>query len=132
MLDILAVFAGGGLGAVVRHLLTFVPWKTIGAVEFPLATLVTNVAGSFVIGFIVGAVATRGMSPRSVLFAKTGICGGFTTFSTFALESQGLIDRGAYAAAAAYMALSFSLGVLACMAGQLVCARLLASSVSAG
>lgn len=126
MLDILAVFAGGGLGAVARHLLTFVPWKTVGAVEFPLDTLVTNVLGSFVIGLIVGTVATRGMSSRAVLFAKTGVCGGFTTFSTFALESQGLIDRGAYGPAAAYMLLSFVLGVAACVAGQLLAGRVFA------
>lgn len=128
MLDVLAVFAGGGLGAVVRHLLTLVPWKTVGAVEFPLGTLVTNVLGSFAIGLIVGAVATRGLPPRPVLFAKTGACGGFTTFSTFALESQGLIDRGAYGPAAAYMLLSFALGVAACVAGQLLAERLLASA----
>lgn len=125
MLDLLAVFAGGGLGAVGRHLLTFVPWKTVGAMEFPLATLVTNVVGSFVIGLIVGAVATRGLSPRFVLFAKTGVCGGFTTFSTFALESQGLIDRGDYGWAACYMLASFMLGVSACLVGQLLVARLL-------
>lgn len=128
MLDVLAVFAGGGLGAVVRHLLTLVPWKTVGAVEFPLGTLVTNVLGSFAIGLIVGAVATRGLPPRAVLFAKTGVCGGFTTFSTFALESQGLIDRGAYGPAAAYMLLSFALGVAACVAGQLLAERLLTSA----
>ena len=128
MLDVLAVFAGGGLGAVVRHLLTLVLWKTVGAVEFPLGTLVTNVLGSFAIGLIVGAVATRGLPPRAALFAKTGVCGGFTTFSTFALESQGLIDRGAYGPAAAYMLLSFALGVAACVAGQLLAERLLASA----
>ncbi|WP_293818804.1 fluoride efflux transporter CrcB [uncultured Parolsenella sp.] len=127
MLDVLAVFAGGGLGAVARHLLTLVPWKAVGAVEFPLGTLVTNVLGSFAIGLIVGA-ATRGLPPRAVLFAKTGVCGGFTTFSTFALESQGLIDRGSYGTAAAYMLLSFALGVAACVAGQLLAERLLASA----
>ncbi len=128
MLDVLAVFAGGGLGAVARHLLTLVPWKTVGAVEFPLGTLVTNVLGSFAIGLIVGAAATRGLPSRAVLFAKTGVCGGFTTFSTFALESQGLIDRGSYGPAAAYMLLSFALGVAACVAGQLLAERLLASA----
>lgn len=128
MLDVLAVFAGGGLGAVCRHLLTFVPWKTVGSVEFPLATLVTNVLGSFAIGVIVGLVATRGLSPRAVLFTKTGICGGFTTFSTFALETSGLFDRGAYVAGLSYMALSFVLGVAACVAGQLLVGRLLGRS----
>lgn len=131
MLDVLAVFLGGGLGAVARHLLAFVPWKTVGPMEFPLGTLVTNVLGSFVIGALVGTAATHGMSPRAVLFTKTGICGGFTTFSTFALESQGLLDRGAYGAACAYVLLSFVLGVSACLAGQVLVGRLLAPGTSA-
>lgn len=118
MPDAIAVFLGGGLGSLGRWALTFVPWKTVGEAGFPLATLVTNVAGAFLIGVVVAAAAPAGLSPRATLLLKTGVCGGFTTFSTFALETGELIERGAYGVAAAYLMLSFVLGVAACLAAQ--------------
>lgn len=118
MLDAIAVFLGGGLGSLGRWALTFVPWKTVGEAGFPLATLVTNVAGAFLIGVVVAAAVPAGLSPRATLLLKTGVCGGFTTFSTFALETGDLIERGAYGVAAAYLMLSFVLGVAACLAAQ--------------
>lgn len=127
MLDMLAVFAGGGLGSIARYLLTLVPWKTVGDVQFPLGTLVTNIVGSFAVGVIVGlAAGGDALSPRALLFAKVGICGGFTTFSTFALETSGLLERGEYLVGGVYMLLSFALGVAACFAGQMLAGRLLA------
>ena len=117
MLDAIAVFVGGGLGSLGRWALTFVPWKTVGEAGFPLATLVTNVAGAFR-GIVVAAGPVAGLSPRTTLLLKTGVCGGFTTFSTFALETGDLLERGAIGAAAAYLLLSFSLGVAACLAAQ--------------
>lgn len=118
MPDAIAVFLGGGLGSLGRWALTFVPWKTAAEVGFPLATLVTNVAGAFLIGVVVAAAVPAGLSPRATLLLKTGVCGGFTTFSTFALETGDLIERGAYGVAAAYLVLSFVLGVAACLAAQ--------------
>lgn len=118
MLDAIAVFLGGGLGSLGRWALTLVPWKTAAEAGFPLATLVTNVAGAFLIGVVVAATAPAGLSPRATLLLKTGVCGGFTTFSTFALETGDLIERGAYGVAAAYLVLSFVLGVAACLAAQ--------------
>lgn len=118
MLDAIAVFLGGGLGSLGRWALTFVPWKTAAEAGFPLATLVTNVAGAFLIGVVVAAAVPAGLSPRATLLLKTGVCGGFTTFSTFALETGDLIERGAYGVAAAYLMLSFVLGVAACLAAQ--------------
>lgn len=118
MLDTIAVFLGGGLGSLGRWALTFVPWKTAAEAGFPLATLVTNVAGAFLIGVVVAAAVPAGLSPRATLLLKTGVCGGFTTFSTFALETGDLIERGAYGVAAAYLMLSFVLGVAACLAAQ--------------
>ncbi len=74
---------------------------------FPIATFSINVVGAFAIGFIV-AWATRNaqMSPEMLLLLKAGVCGGFTTFSTFSLESMQLIEAGAWAMAVAYMVLS--------------------------
>lgn len=118
MPDAIAVFLGGGLGSLGRWALTFVPWKTAAEAGFPLATLVTNVAGAFLIGVVVAAAVPAGLSPRATLLLKTGVCGGFTTFSTFALETGDLIERGAYGVAAAYLVLSFVLGVAACLAAQ--------------
>lgn len=118
MPDAIAVFLGGGLGSLGRWALTFVPWKTAAEAGFPLATLVTNVAGAFLIGVVVAAAVPAGLSPRATLLLKTGVCGGFTTFSTFALETGDLIERGAYGVAAAYLVLSFVLGVAACLGAQ--------------
>ena len=124
MLDAISVFVGGGLGSLARWALTFVPWKTVGEAGFPLATLVTNVAGAFLIGVVVAAAPLAGLSPRTTLLLKTGVCGGFTTFSTFALETGGLIERGAYVTAGAYLVLSFVLGVAACLAAQMLVATI--------
>lgn len=124
LLDLLAVFAGGGLGSVLRYLITLTPLKEVGAASFPLGTLITNVVGSFVIGIIAAlAVTNAALSPRMTLFAKVGICGGFTTFSTFALESTGLFQRSEYLLGGLYMVLSFALGVAAVIAAQLLVAR---------
>ena len=73
------------------------------------------------IGFIAGLAARRGLSQNAQLFFKTGLCGGFTTFSTFSLESWQLLKAGSYALAAAYMALSLVLCLLGVLAG-LYCA----------
>ena len=76
-------------------------------------------AGAFAIGLIAAAAAKNAdISPRIVLLLKTGICGGFTTFSTFALEISDLIRGGSWAAAAAYMLLSLILGVAAVFAAE--------------
>lgn len=73
----------------------------------------------YLIGLIAAAAAKNAdLSPRVVLLLKTGICGGFTTFSTFALEISDLIRGGSWAAAAAYMLLSLILGVAAVFAAE--------------
>lgn len=90
----------------------------MGEAGFPLATLVTNVAAPFSLASSWRPRLPAGLSPRTTLLLKTGVCGGFTTFSTFALETGDLLERGALGAAAAYLLLSFSLGVAACLAAQ--------------
>lgn len=115
MLNCLAVGAGGFIGAVLRYLITLIPLKT----EFPLKTLAVNLIGCFVIGIIAGLAENRlADNARLILFLKTGICGGFTTFSSFALETDELIGSGRYAQAVLYAAASLLSGIAAAFLGQ--------------
>ena len=74
----------------------------------------TNILGAMAIGFIAGLLGTRDdLSPNVALFWKTGVCGGFTTFSTFSLEAWQLLEKGNYLLSALYALLS----VVCCVAG---------------
>lgn len=120
-MNFLFVALGGALGAAGRYAISLIPVKT----SFPVLTLITNVAGAVLIGFIVGlASAKDGLSPSSVLFWKTGVCGGFTTFSTFSLEAFTLFENKSYAAGGAYMALSVALCLIGIFWGRKIAAVL--------
>ena len=117
MAECLFVGIGGFIGSVCCYLIGLIPLSQSNG--FPVKTLVINIAGAFAIGLIAAAAAKNAdISPRIVLLLKTGICGGFTTFSTFALEISDLIRGGSWAAAAAYMLLSLILGVAAVFAAE--------------
>jgi CrcB protein len=106
----LCVALGGALGATARYLISLLPIKT----DFPILTLFTNIVGAILIGFVVGIVAEKqSISQNTLLFWKTGVCGGFTTFSTFSLESVNLIEHQQYWQGGLYMFLS----VCFCMVG---------------
>lgn len=105
---------GGALGAMLRYAISQLPVKS----SFPILTLITNVVGAFVIGIIV-ALAVRGnLNDNVILFLKTGVCGGFTTFSTFSLEAYNLFKDKRTGAGIAYALLSLILCILAVMLGQ--------------
>ena len=90
MMNCLAVGLGGFLGSVLRCPLSLVLLDRTGS--FPVNTLCANVLGAFAIGLIAAALSRQsGLNPRLILFLKVGVCGGFTTFSTFALETNGLL-----------------------------------------
>lgn len=72
---------GGFIGSVLRYLFGLIPLKTTHG--FPLLTLSINILGAFLIGFISTIALKESMNPHLVLLLKTGLCGGFTTFSTF-------------------------------------------------
>ena len=119
MLNCLVVALGGGIGACLRYLIGLIPLKE--PFTFPVKTLFINILGCFVIGLIAAISAkTTSLSPRTVLFIKTGLCGGFTTFSTFALETETLLKTGHIGLAILYVALSVVVGVGLAFAGQLV------------
>ena len=88
--SLLAVGTGGALGAIGRWGLSLLPFRG----EFPLLTLVTNLLGAVLIGFIAGWAGRGRLSPGWTLFWKTGVCGGFTTFSTFSLDTFNLYHTG--------------------------------------
>jgi len=119
MFECIIVGAGGFLGAVCRYLIGLIPLRE--SLSFPLKTFAINIAGSFLIGMIAAAAAkNNSLNPRFVLFLKVGICGGFTTFSSFALETGTLIESGNTMTAFLYAVLSVILGVAAAFAGQLI------------
>lgn len=105
------------LGSVARYLMSLIPLKTSNG--FPVMTLLINVLGALLIGLIVAwTEKTGGLSAHTVLLLKVGLCGGFTTFSTFALETEQLLQSGRGMAAAIYAVLSVILCVLAVFAAQ--------------
>ena len=113
---ILAVALGGAIGSVARHLISIVSGRAFGA-DFPWGILIINVTGSFLIGAFIGLFAAKwDLSQATRTFLITGICGGYTTFSSFSLDTFYLIERGTYWAAAFYVAGSVVLSVGALVA----------------
>src|SRR5579884_2316160 len=114
----LIVFIGAGIGGALRHGVNVAATRYFGF-GFPYGTLVVNIVGSFVMGLFAGYFAFRPGIPQHVrLFLTTGILGGFTTFSSFSLDTALLIERHAYWLAAAYVAGSFAAGLIALFAGM--------------
>ena len=111
--DILLVIAVGGAGgAAARYGLARALPHAAG--EFPWSTLLTNVAGCFAIGVLMVVVVERLSSSRLVRpFFGTGLLGGFTTFSTYAVDTRALLAAGRPAVAAAYLLGTLVLGLLA-------------------
>jgi len=117
-----AVATGGALGALLRF--------GVGAgllhhsaAGFPWGTLSANVLGSFLLGFLARGLELREAGPRLRAFASVGLCGGFTTFSTFDLESRILLAEGRTAAAVSYSLGSVAVCVASILAGAWLAGR---------
>ena len=118
----LAVALGGAFGSVARFWMTGAMTALTGP-RFPWGTLAINILGSFVIGLVAGITLTParvGMHPDLRIFFMTGICGGFTTFSAFSLQTLELVQAGDVAPAFGYILGSVALCLLAVWGGWLL------------
>lgn len=117
MTTLLAVFFGGGAGALARHYVVFLGTRLVGE-GFPGGTLFVNVVGSFLIGFLLEASALKWNMPLELrAFLVTGFLGGFTTFSAFAFDFYKLAGTGQAVSAGVYAVLSVILSLGAVYGG---------------
>jgi CrcB protein len=112
-MKILLVALGGAVGAVARYLINVSPIAT-ALQPFPFHTFLINVSGSFLIGFI---AVKMDMSDTMKLLLMTGFLGAFTTFSSFELETFGLMREKNLLTAILYVGLSFAVGFIGVAAG---------------
>ena len=111
------VAIGGALGATCRYLISQALAGAAGL--FPLGTLLINLFGSFLIGVFTELSGNLGqINPTLSLMLTVGLCGGFTTFSTFSLETLKLIESGHYALATSYAFMSVFLCIIGVILGK--------------
>jgi fluoride exporter len=118
----IAVAVGGAVGSVARFWLASAMTVLTGP-RFPWGTLLINVLGSFVIGLVAGFTLTPvrvSMAPDIRIFLMTGVCGGFTTFSAFSLQTLDLLQNGDVVPAFGYAIGSVVLCVIATYCGWLL------------
>lgn len=109
----LIVFLGAGVGGAARHAVNTAAARILGY-GFPFGTLTVNILGSIIMGLLTEFFVVRSGLPQELrLFLTTGLLGGFTTFSTFSLDTISLWERGQWVIAAGYVALS----IVASLAG---------------
>ena len=112
---LLFVFLGGGIGSIIRYLMSVVMSPI--SQKFPFATLLTNIISCVLLGFIVGLSLKNSLSNEMKLFLMVGLCGGFSTFSTFSAESYQMFNVGNGLLAILYMGASFLICLLAIYLG---------------
>ena len=113
------VLLGSAIGGLLRYLVGL--WTVPVSGTFPTGTLIINIVGSFVIGYFGTLTLHGGRHPASDnlrLFVMVGLCGGFTTFSSFSLQTFDLLRSGHWGRARTYVALSSTLGLAAVAAGH--------------
>ncbi|WP_299008598.1 fluoride efflux transporter CrcB [uncultured Caulobacter sp.] len=127
MNKLLLVAAGGAVGSVARYLVGVGALRVMGS-GWPYGTFTVNIAGGFLMGCLASWLAHRGATssePWRILLG-VGVMGGFTTFSSFSLETALMIQKRAYLQAFSYSAASVLLSVAALFAGLLIARRIFA------
>lgn len=118
LMNYVLVAVGGGLGAVGRYAAGEAAVRLFGF-GFPYGTLFVNVAGSLLMGILIGVLAFRAQGDQELrLFLAIGFLGGFTTFSSFSLDTVSLVERGAVGLAMLYVGASVVLSIAGLMAGM--------------
>ena len=112
------IFLAGGLGSLLRYVIGLI----LPSCFFPWATVAINVIGSFAIGLFGGLGARFGWSDSLNLALTVGLCGGFTTFSTFSKEALSLVTTGRWGVFSLYVIGSIVLGLAATAVG-FMCSR---------
>lgn len=113
---LLYIALGSALGGVLRYLIGGLIQRLAGT-GWPVGTLVVNVSGSLLLGVLLRHALTSGMSAELRALIAVGLCGGYTTFSTFSYETAALVEDGAWMRAAGYVAASVVLSLIAMFAG---------------
>lgn len=114
---VLWVALGGAIGSALRFGVSEAMRRAPTLASLPWATLTVNVIGSFVLGWYLRSSMADSATPQMRAFVAIGLCGGFTTFSTFAFETATLLETGHFTRAAAYATLSVALCLAATFAG---------------
>lgn len=114
---LIVIFLGGGTGSVLRYCVQMALHERIVPYSFPWATFAVNILGSFLIGLFYTLSARFNLSTELRMLLTTGLCGGFTTFSTFSNDGLIMIKQGFYSMFFLYTLLSIVLGVTAAFAG---------------
>ena len=122
---LLSVALGSAVGGVARVVLGNAVQARAGS-AFPIGTFVVNVSGSLLLGFLMRyTLATPSISPEMRAMLTTGLCGGYTTFSTFSYETLTLIEAGDYRRASLYALSSVVLAVVATLVGVFIAGEIL-------
>ena len=118
MYPVLLVGIGGALGSIARYL-SGVAVGRVWPSSFPLATMLINITGSLIMGLFIGWLArtTPAWQADARLFFAIGVLGGFTTLSSFSLDTVVLLERGEVAQAAVYVTVSIAVSIVALLVG---------------